>query len=139
MVSRLFEVIALRQLSSTASAPADAAAIVAKDVQEQNSAIISAREKLVIIMVRFFFSCVMWIYAFVGLTSASSATAGGTAGRCGLSLEFHGKQGTEAARRSLHRLARCFHGLAGCSGALTSSAATICHLPFRRTHVSVQT
>jgi hypothetical protein len=53
----LLAVMALRQLSSTASAPADAAAIVAKDVQEQNNAIISAREKLVIIMVRFFLSC----------------------------------------------------------------------------------
>src|SRR5438105_15881980 len=43
------------------------------------------------------------------------------------------------ARRRQERLVRCVHGFTGCSGAIKSSAATICHFPLRLTQVSVQT
>src|SRR5207302_10595828 len=43
------------------------------------------------------------------------------------------------ARRQQERLVRCVHGFTGCSGAIKSSAATICHFPLRLTQVSVQT
>src|SRR5205814_7144061 len=62
---RSLAVIALRQASSTAWAPAGAAVAAAKDMEENSSARISTREKRVIVIVGSFLElwlCASWLY-----------------------------------------------------------------------------